>query len=473
MQSPYFNTSLVKGDKLKNLLLLFANLLFISLFLMLGYFNRFSSDDFAYYFRVRDMGLWDAFIFAYKTWNTRWASILFMNVMMKFFNPESSLLLYYIFILGLFFIAVYRLLKTLFAYYIIEISPIVTANYSMLFISGFFLCTFGIDESWFWMNATTIYILPLIFLCLGTSYILDIKNNFLPHLMLNISFFIAGGGNEPLAILAIIFLGTNFITQSINKQITTFNNPERKHLHKLRAALLILILSFSVNFFCPGLAVRQGFLPSYNVNHIVASILYTCLLLSKSLVINKLIFLIPYTLLWAYIGNKFYKQNFIIPIRLRTLILHFFIDLLLFSFLVICLCCIALHGMAPMRAMTAISFYMTGIFTYYGFCLGCKIHFPKISKVYHYLSAVIIAVSLSVIICNQYPIAKAYANAYDQRILSLKILESNHNTDAQSIKPLPPSGMLFSADISSDTNNIQNKYFKNALSLHFNVLLQK
>jgi hypothetical protein len=126
-----------------------------------------------------------------------------------------------------------------------------------------------------------------------------------------------------------------------------------------------------------------------------------------------------------------------------------------------------------MRAMTAISFYITGIFTYYGFCLGCKIHFPKISKVYHYLSAVIIAVSLSVIICIQYPIAKAYANAYDQRILSLKILESNHNTDAQSINPLPPSGMLFSADISSDTSNIQNKYFKNALSLHFNVLLQK
>src|ERR1700722_18303444 len=93
--------NLTKDDKVMNIILLAINILCISLFLMLGYFNRFSSDDFAYYFRVRDMGIWHAFIFAYKTWNTRWASILFMNVMLEIFNPESSLLLYYIFILGL------------------------------------------------------------------------------------------------------------------------------------------------------------------------------------------------------------------------------------------------------------------------------------------------------------------------------------------------------------------------------------
>jgi hypothetical protein len=464
--------NLTKDDKVMNLILLAINILCISLFLMLGYFNRFSSDDFAYYFRVRDMGIWHAFIFAYKTWNTRWASILFMNVMMEIFNPESSLLLYYIFILGLFFVSVYRLLRSLFIYNFMEISPVTTANYSMLLISCFLLCTFGIDESWFWMNASTIYILPVIFLCLGTSYILDLKNNFITHLMLNVSFFIAGGGNEPLAILTIVMFGTTFITESVSKRLTLFNHPARKHLHKLKAALTVLILSFMVNAFCPGIAVRKGFLPPANANHIIASILYTGFLLCKSFFVYKLIFIIPFTLLWMYIGNQFYIQKYRMILRLKFILTITLANLFFISFFVITICCMLLHGMAPMRAMTVISFFMTGSFAYIGFCLGCKIPFPKLFRIVYYFSTLIIAISLAVIICIQYPIAKAHAEAYDQRIIALKTLEINHNLETQTLKLLPQAGWLYAADISPDTNNIQNKYFREALGLKFNVELE-
>ncbi len=472
MLNPNQKTGIKKEDLIPNILLLSANILFIILFLLLGYYNRFATDDFAYYFRVRDMGIWDAFVFAYKTWNTRWASILLMNMMMKIFSPESSLLEYYILLLGLFFVAVYRMMKALFAFLLFEINRVFIANISLLFISGFFLFTFGINDSWFWMNASTIYIFPVILFCLGVSFMLNDKDNFFTHLMLNICFLLAGGGNEPFAIIIIYLLFSVWIKQVVPSSFTVLRHHSKPHLYKINAAILITITSFFINAFCPGIAVRQGFLPPSNAGHIVASIGYSLFLLGKTVVLEKSWFIVPYLISWMLVGGYIAKGNRILNYSTKAITNGMVIWLLIIAMFTVSVSAIMLHGMPPMRTMTVISFFMAIGIAVVGFFIGYHYFNLKFFRIICNIGILALSLSLSITIVIQYPIVKARAGAYDQRIAVLKALETNHTTASQKVSQLPPSGWLYGGDISSDTANIQNRYLRDALGLHFAVSVE-
>ena len=466
------NKVLLESRKVRlfDIALLCVNLLFILLLLMFGYFNRLAADDFAYYFRVRDMGVWDAFIFAYKTWNTRWASILFMNIMMKLFNPESSLLLYYAFLLGLFIFSVYQMMKSLFSFLIIETSSFLCLNFTLLFISGFFMLTFGIDETWLWMNASTIYIFPVAMFCLGFSFLLSPKNDYFTHLMLNISFLFAGGGNEPFAVLIILSLISLFISLAKEDGFVVINHFDSRFFNKIGASILILFTSFLINYFCPGVAVRQGFLPPANTYHILGSIGVTLLHLSKIILLEKLMFIIPFAMLWMILGSVFVQKNYELKFNLKTVFKYVVGSTVAIALFTVVISSILLHGRPPLRTLTVISFFMTIGFAVIGFCVGYHYFNQKYFKAIIYSSAIALMISYNTIIILQYPIMKAHALAYDQRISALKTLESVHTAPFQKVAPLPPSGWLYAGDISSDTSNIQNFYLKKSLLLNFNIM---
>ena len=74
----------------------------------------------------------------------------------------------------------------------------------------------------------------------------------------------------------------------------------------------------------------------------------------------------------------------------------------------------------------------------------------------------------AILIFNQYPIIKAHAAAYDDRIIFLKGIPKDQK-QAVKVRALPPSGWLYDGDISLDTANIQNSYLKEALHLPFSI----
>ena len=63
---------------------------------------------------------------------------------------------------------------------------------------------------------------------------------------------------------------------------------------------------------------------------------------------------------------------------------------------------------------------------------------------------------------NQKAITSQYAKAYDQRLHYLKM---NSDSPLLELAPLPPSGMLFSAEISVDPAHFSNQHLKKALHL--------
>ncbi len=71
---------------------------------------------------------------------------------------------------------------------------------------------------------------------------------------------------------------------------------------------------------------------------------------------------------------------------------------------------------------------------------------------------------------NQKIITSKYAKAYDQRMIYIK--SNNDNIELLELAPLPPSGMLFSAELSNDTSHFSNQHLKKALNLKFNIKIQ-
>jgi hypothetical protein len=63
-------------------------------------------------------------------------------------------------------------------------------------------------------------------------------------------------------------------------------------------------------------------------------------------------------------------------------------------------------------------------------------------------------------------ITYVYAAAYDNRMQTLIQSKSESSQKEISLAPLPPSGMLYSAEIIADTNDFRNRHLKNYLQLN-------
>ena len=75
---------------------------------------------------------------------------------------------------------------------------------------------------------------------------------------------------------------------------------------------------------------------------------------------------------------------------------------------------------------------------------------------------------------NHYSIASTYARANDERIMTIKELNEQITKDTLIfLDPLPPSGMLYSTEIASDTSHFTNKELRLGYNLKFHIALRK
>ncbi|MEI6815658.1 MAG: hypothetical protein WCL14_03530 [Bacteroidota bacterium] len=446
------------------ILLFTANCIFIMTYLMFGYFTRMCNDDFAYCFRVDKMGMWNAFIFSYKTWNTRWSSILLMNGMMNCFDPTASLLLYYIFLLLLFIGSVFKLIGSFCDLLKVKPSPINLLNYSMLTCSGFFLFNMGIGETWFWMNASTIYIFPVIMFCFGLSLVINRKTTTPIYALIFLSFILAGGGNEPFVIIMICLL--SLLIFKLRKLKTSMPIPFINAMkRKTILAVTAMVISFMVTAFCPGVAIRNSFLPPLSWMHVFQAVAYTSFQVMKTTAVDKVWFILPFFLIWVALGTKLSSLKNEIIARFISKINSILYIMIAFCFLNIVISAVAIHGVPPLRSLTTMTLLETTILILIGIKVGYQTTLPKRLST---MAPILLIGIYAILIFNQYPIIKAHAAAYDDRIIFLKGIPKDQK-QAVKVRALPPSGWLYDGDISLDTANIQNSYLKEALHLPFSI----
>jgi hypothetical protein len=75
---------------------------------------------------------------------------------------------------------------------------------------------------------------------------------------------------------------------------------------------------------------------------------------------------------------------------------------------------------------------------------------------------------------QQTSISSTYASQNDERIAFITELNNRvHKDTLIYLTPLPPSGMLYSAEITADTNHFTNKELRMGYHLKFHVALEK
>jgi len=452
------------------LLLSIISLLFLILFAILSYFSRLATDDYYFIGDLKNRGTFEQVWFQYKYWSGRYTATFAMNVIYNLLGIKQT---YYNFLppLSLFLLitGIYTFLKNLIINYSIQLKKSILIIYSICIASIFFFLSYDIAESWFWYCGYSSYLWSITALILGTGLLISKNCKWYNSLLLCVCFLYVGGASELYS--AIIGLYYTYIVFSIYKKQKTKNNFWQNRFNK---KLIIGYVSFSIAFIllliAPGNYVRDTLFPEH-------SFFYAFFLTGKSFVKFtilylpiKSIYLIGFSPLFILMGIYLKEQlNFSFsPFRkmFKKITLIFFSTLFLFFYTT----AYVMVEAGPARVLFFVSFLFTCYIIFISFYAGLTISFKNQYKLK--LISVFILIPLLIFhIINQTLIASNYSKANDERIAYILNLKEKIKTDTLILlTPLPPSGMLYSSEITNDTTHFTNREVKMGYDLPFYVV---
>jgi hypothetical protein len=135
--------------------------------------------------------------------------------------------------------------------------------------------------------------------------------------------------------------------------------------------------------------------------------------------------------------------------------------------------CYTLSDIAPDRGLSQVIILWTAFFSAWAFKLGHHITISKKIALTLFKSCIVVIILNSAIVgFVQIPVMASYTKALDKRISLLKELQKRGNTKTITLSKLPPSGFLYSAEISKDSSYFVNVHLQKGLLLDFNVKLR-
>ena len=460
----------------KNILVVIANIIFVLLYLILSYYNRFAVDD---YYHIHDeqlFGIWGGMLEGYYNWGGRWTSYLLWDVIYHFNENKFILFIYSFSLIILFVTSIYLFLKNIFQLFSITITKIKILNYSLLFTSFVFLISFSKGEIWFWVQSTTMFLLSLTLFIIGLSVIINKKKNFIHYLILAICFTYAGGASETYALFYMIFLISLLFCFYIFRKIELLKLLKNNSLIKIYISLIFLIISFIISIKAHGNTIRATWLPEPSL---IDSFYITFKSLAK-LIIFKISQQVPWIILFSfpfiYLGfisknnQKPNNTNDCFKTKHLKYFIISFISLIVLIYFLLFPACYILSEIGPDRSLSQIVFIIGAFCAVWAFTIGYKLSInKKLISILNIISLVTIILSLTIISYNQFKIASEYAAKLDKRTNLLLNLQNKGNKKTITLEKLSPAGFLYSAEISSDTNYFGNDHYKRGLLLDFKV----
>jgi len=122
-----------------------GNILFLLLYSILVYYNRYAADDYFFEYNARSRGIWGGIVYQYNAWTGRPAETFLLNVLATFFSEHMVLMIYGVSALLLLFLAIFKLTQFILNRLSLEISTFLILNFSLLFCCLFF---FLLDFYW-------------------------------------------------------------------------------------------------------------------------------------------------------------------------------------------------------------------------------------------------------------------------------------------------------------------------------------
>lgn len=439
-------------DRWVALLVAFNGLVFMSTYLAIGIYNRLSADDFHYMHMVRELGVWDAMIFYYQNWNPRWSGTLLLNAVLGSYQDGLSLPAFHF--LTMFFGcgAAVVLLWTLVQRLGIQISALELAAMPMYILAALFYVSLGTGDTWFWLSSMSMYMWGLLAVVLGFALLLRSNLSIPQQALLVVVFLYAGGAAETVAVSSLIVLLYLGITGRAG---------QGRGFHIATVACLI---GFCLDAMGPGVHVRMDHLPHTAIsdrlwegvkNYGRLLFLYIPLMLPA---------LTGFLLPLAWMGRKSEHLQVADFGSLHKSYRHSVAIADLIALGISFMMGLVMSGMGPDRAWLPVSAMVLAVGAMVAFRSGKWLMERTSGRLFHMVvltQLLLIAFQLREMVVNV-PKAKAYALAVDDRMAAISNAVAAGRLELE-LTPLPDSGWLHSAEITTDTSHHLNRH----LSLHF------
>ncbi len=460
--------------KKKDLTVLFVVIiLFWALYLILSFNSRLATDDYYFISDIKNHGTFEQVWFQYFNWSGRHTATLTINILYNLFKLEQQyynilpLINYVLLLMGSFL-----LIKKVFKKIKLKANGTELFLTATFFIFLLFFLSYDIGESWFWYCGYSSYLWSIIAFIWGVAFLISSKNKNLTTIISSICFIYVGGTSEIYSSLFSLAFIVYFIYKQKNSDnIKSFINEHKNQL----IVFLLFSISFLVCIIAPGNYLRDELFPEHKFS---SAIFITAKAFVKFLIIylpSKIPYIIAFSFPFILIGNKISEDttSHSIPIKsiLKRISIVFIITMLVFFLLV----AYVMMETGPARIL----FFITFIFsTYISICAFSIGYYKLLSKKYFVLLKIgsygLMSSILVFHLVNQYKITTYYKNKNDERIDQLVALNKTIQKDTLIyLKPLPPSGMLYSAEITADTNHFTNKELKLGYNLNFHVAVEK
>lgn len=461
----------IKSSNKIVILLLWTSAIIFGIFILMLAFNvRLPGDDLILLIDFTKDGWLDSVV-NFRS-NVRWTSILLCNTI---FLPNKSLasihwnLIIYYFVLFSALIIVFTFFLRTFllrfnkSYLTLKECVLL----AFLFCMTLFFSTSEISEVWFWMSASTIYLVPILFFVLGFSHLFSKKTKFLSYLIITISFLYIGGAVENFALITLFLLSSLLVISFKKNNYVEMASLRSKIILGIAALLVFLIKNLA------GTKIRHRFhyeltnSQNFKQNEAIR-ILENLKEPSNLVVILCLLIAAVLGAIYREKGIKFFntKLKYILIVNGILLVLIACINFIPLYF--------TFHNLGPERAWFPFNFFLVLFLFSFSFYIG-NVYEIKILKYTptRYIVSLSSIMLISIYLIRQYPIVTKYSKQYDKRIELLLTLKKGGNRKPVYFKPISDSGMVIKAEVDEKGQGKESTGFKYLLKLNFEVYLDK
>jgi len=426
-------------------------------FLLLGYYNRFASDDFEFLIKLREYGFAGSVKWFHEHWNTRWSAIALLNASLLFTVKSGSLIWYHLFSIGMLWWAFYRIIRNITVQP--KLSDSIFAGYAAV---AFFYCCFSISDVFFWINTSCMYLFGCIALLFAIAEITAKKHTTGSYLRLAAFGLFLAGAYEPLVFTCMVSCLVVLTVLVYRHHWNVWRLPFDK---KVIIFLSAMMLGFAISYSGEGHVVRSTFLPQHDFGFKFWVWIKALIKMFGMHAPSKLLLALMFSLPWFLFGTGHNLVWFTADVLKK--ITSVFLLLIMISLLPVAF---IMSEMGPERAWTQISVYIViyagFLACYAGRALKNKYDINYVTKLYIFISALyILATGITKVVE-----AKKYSSAYDARMENILNHRDAGKKEVLVLSPIPDAGWFHSAEISSDSTFYNNTFLKNFLKLDFEIV---
>lgn len=428
-------------------------LLFSAHYLLTSLFNRPAADDFEFLSVLNEKGIAGSVAHFYNTWNTRWAAIGFLNVILTIGQGLNTWFWYHLIALLLLWTAFFRIIKSLTG--LSRSALFLLAGYTSV---ALVYALFSIPQTLFWLNTSAMYFCSLIALLTAVGMYLNSPNKALTMIFIPLTALYIGGAYEPLAITLMVALSFYLIFKI--RRTGTFTGHG-----SLLLFLLFLIISFLVGYAGEGNRIRASFLPQtgwdYKLLAAGKSMVKMFFLMGPPKFFMALLFSFPWMLLvgWGHVPAPSIR---LLKGATMALLLLILISLAPMSWL--------MSEMGPERALSQISLYLTGYAILLMAWLGGKWQGLLQGKMIALLYLSLISLYITINAYQKIAADMEYAKAFDERMEKLYRYRDEGARKVMGVSPLPLPGWLYSAEIDTSDGHFSNRHLQHYLQTDFLIV---